>query len=141
MSGKRRHQAQQYGMRRQTKAYQITMMKEQQDKQKNKEKKMKVQRRILMGVVIAFAILTAAMILLQYLIPSIICGVIFVGVAVYFILWGRKMQKESIIEMKEMGYTKRMLMQQLERRGEKQSTIDAYEKMWDKYNAPKKAAK
>ena len=93
MSGKKRHQAQQYDMRRQTKAYQMTMMKEQQDKQKNKEKKMKVQRRILMGVVIAFAILTAAMILLQYLIPSIICGVIFVGVAVYFIFWGREGQQ------------------------------------------------
>ena len=141
MSGKRRNQQQQYGARRMTKAYQLNMMVEEREKEKKAQESAKRQKYLSIGGTIAFTVVLIVCIIQSWLIPGIIVGCGFAGFAVYIYLHGRKMQKESIMHMKEQGYTKRMLLQMLERRGEKQSTIDLYNKLWDKYNKPKAAAK
>lgn len=141
MSGKRRHQQQQYGARRMTKAYQLNMMVEEREKEKKAQKDAKRQKYISIGGTIAFTAVLIVSIIQSWTIPAIIIACCFAGFEVYVFLHGKKMQKESIVHMKEQGFTKKMLLQQLERRGEKQSTIDLYNKLWDKYNKPKPAAK
>lgn len=141
MSGKRRHQQQQYGARRMTKAYQLNMMVEEREKEKKAQKDAKRQKYISIGGTIAFTAVLIVSIIQSWMIPAIIIACCFAGFEVYVFLHGKKMQKESIVHMKEQGFTKKMLLQQLERRGEKQSTIDLYNKLWDKYNKPKPAAK
>ena len=111
MSGKRRHQQQQYGARRMTKAYQLNMMVEEREKEKKAQESAKRQKYLSIGGTIAFTVVLIVCIIQSWLIPGIIVGCGFAGFAAYIYLHGRKMQKESIMHMKEQGYTKRMLLQ------------------------------
>ena len=54
MSGKRRHQQQQYGARRMTKAYQLNMMVEEREKEKKAQESAKRQKYLSIGGTISF---------------------------------------------------------------------------------------